>query len=53
MDELPDLSKLDPAQKGALIRELWPEVCVLAAQVTALQARVAELAGWLAKNSRN
>jgi hypothetical protein len=56
MDELPDLARLSVAEKDDLIRELWPLralVRQLSEQVTALTAKVAELEGRLAKNSRN
>jgi transposase len=56
MDELPDLARLSVAEKDELIRELWPLRALvrdLAAQVTALQAKVMELEARLAQNSRN
>jgi transposase len=56
MDELPDLDRLSVAEKDSLIRELWPLralVRQLSEQVTTLTAKVAELEGRLAKNSRN
>lgn len=56
MDELPDLARLSAAEKDELIRELWPLRALvrdLAAQVTALQAKVMELEARLAQNSRN
>lgn len=56
MDELPDLERLSVAEKDNLIRELWPLralVRQLSEQVATLTAKVAELEGRLAKNSRN
>lgn len=56
MEALPDLDLLSVAQKDELIRELWPLhalVLKLSEQVTTLTAKVAELEGRLAKNSRN
>lgn len=56
MDDLPDLARLSVAEKDDLIRELWPLrglVRQLLEQVATLSARVAELEGRLAKNSRN
>ena len=56
MDELPDLDRLSVAEKDDLIRELWPLralVRQLSEQVAALTAKVADLEGRLAKNSRN
>lgn len=56
MDELPDLDRLSVAEKDDLIRELWPLralVRQLSEQVATLTAKVAELEGRLAKNSRN
>lgn len=56
MDELPDLDCLSVAQKDALIRELWPLrrlVQQLGEQVVTLTARIVELEGRLALNSRN
>jgi len=49
METLPDLDGLSVAEKDALIGELWP----LRAHVAALTAKVAELEGRLAQNSRN
>jgi hypothetical protein len=56
MEELPDLDRLSVAEKDELIRELWPLralVRQLSAQVVTLTAKVAELEGRLALNSRN
>jgi transposase len=56
MDELPDLARLSVAEKDDLIRELWPLralVRQLSEQVATLTAKVAELEGRLALNSRN
>ena len=56
MDELPDLARLSVAEKDQLIRELWPLralVRQLSEQVATLTAKVAELEGRLALNSRN
>ena len=56
MDDLPDLDRLSVAEKDALIRELWPLralVRQLSEQVATLTAKVAELEGRLALNSRN
>lgn len=53
MDELPDLSRLNVAEKDELIRELWSLVRNLTAQVTSLQGKVQELEARLAQNSRN
>jgi transposase len=56
MEALPDLDRLSVAEKDALIRELWPLRALVAdwsAQVAALTARVSELQGRLAQNSRN
>lgn len=56
MEELPDLNRLSVAEKDELIRELWPLralVRQLSEQVVALTAKVTELEGRLAKNSRN
>jgi transposase len=56
MDELPDLDRLSVAEKDQLIRELWPLralVRELSEQVATLTAKVVELEGRLALNSRN
>ena len=56
MDELPNLDRLSVAEKDELIRELWPlRVLVrhLSEQVATLTAKVVELEGRLALNSRN
>lgn len=56
MDNLPDLERLSVAEKDDLIRELWPLrawVRQLSEQVAMLTAKVAELEGRLAQNSRN
>ena len=53
MDELPDLSRLNVAEKDELIRELWSLVRTLTAQVTSLQGKVQELEARLAQNSRH
>jgi transposase len=53
MDELPDLNRLNVAEKDELIRELWSLVRNLTAQVTSLQGKVQELEARLAQNSRN
>ena len=56
MDELPDLKRLNVAEKDSLIRELWPMralVRQLSEQVATLTTKVTELEGRLAKNSRN
>jgi transposase len=53
MDELPDLSRLNVAEKDELIRDLWSLVLNLTAQVTPLQTKVVELEARLSQNSRN
>jgi transposase len=53
MDELPDLSRLNVAEKDELIRDLWSLVLNLTAQVTTLQTKVVELEARLSQNSRN
>ena len=56
MDDLPDLDRLSVTEKDDLIGELWPLralVRQLSEQVATLTAKVAELEGRLAKNSRN
>ena len=47
MTQLPDLSRLSPDEKDALIRALWAQMQALTAQVQKLTARVAELEGRL------
>lgn len=53
MNELPDLDRLSHAEKDDLIRALFAHVAILTKQVEALTARVTELEGRLAQNSRN
>lgn len=53
MEELPDLTGFTHEQKDALIHFLWRTVCELRQEVARLNARVSELEGQLAKNSRN
>jgi transposase len=53
MNELPDLGRLSHAEKDDLIRALFAQVQALTKQVEMLTARVIELEGRLAKNSRN
>jgi transposase len=53
MDILPDLDRLSVAEKDELIRELMARVQVLTAEMAALTAKVIELEGRLAQNSRN
>lgn len=53
MDELPDLDRLSVAQKDDLIRALFAHVRALTKQVETLTAKVTELEGRLAQNSRN
>ena len=56
MQSLPDLAQLSHEQKDELIRALWPlgqQVKDLTAQLSAMQARIKELEGRLALNSRN
>ena len=53
MDELPDLDRLNVAAKDDLIRALFAQVQALTKQVEMLTAKVVELEGRLAKNSRN
>lgn len=53
MDEPPDLDRLSIADKDDLIRALFAQVKVLTGQVAALTAKVGELEGRLALNSRN
>lgn len=53
MKELPDLERLSHADKDELIRALFAQVQILTKQIETLTARVVELEGRLAKNSRN
>ena len=53
MPELPALSKLNVAEKDALIIALFEQVKELAATVQMLTARVQELEGRLRKDSHN
>ena len=56
MPNLPDLTQLSHAQKDELIRMLWPlqqQVQDLMAQMAAMQERITQLEGRLAKNSKN
>ncbi len=53
MKSLPDLDRLSVAEKDALIRAQFTQIQVLVAEVAALTAKVAELEGRLALNSRN
>src|ERR671915_1692484 len=53
MNSLPDLDRLSIAEKDALIRAQFAQIQVLTAEVAALRAKVAELEGHLALNSRN
>lgn len=56
MQSVPDLAQLSHAQKDELIRMLWPlvqQVQDLKSEVSAMQARIKELEGRLALNSRN
>ena len=53
MDELPDLDRLSVAEKDNLIRALFAQVAALTKRVETLTAKVAELEGRLALNSRN
>jgi transposase len=53
MKELPDLDRLSHADKDDLIRALFAQVQLLTRQVETLAAKVADLEGRLAKNSRN
>jgi transposase len=53
MEELPDLTGFTHEQKDALIHFLWRTVCELRQDVARLNARVFELEGQVAKNSRN
>jgi transposase len=53
MKSLPDLDRVSVAEKDALIRAQFAQIQVLVAEVAALTAKVAELEGCLALNSRN
>lgn len=53
MNGLPDLDRLNHAEKDDLIRALFAQVQALTKQVEMLTAKVAELEGRLAQNSRN
>ena len=56
MPSLPDLTQLSVEQKDELIRLLWPlqqQVQDLMAQMVAMQKRITQLEGRLAKNSKN
>jgi predicted regulator of Ras-like GTPase activity (Roadblock/LC7/MglB family) len=53
MESLPDLDRVSVAEKDALIRAQFAPIQVLVAEVAALTAKVAELEGRLALNSRN
>jgi hypothetical protein len=56
MPNLPDLTQLSHAQKDELIRMLRPlqqQVQDLMAQMAAMQDRITQLEGRLAKNSKN
>lgn len=53
MNELPDLDRLSHAEKDELIRALFAQVQALTKQLELLTAKVVELEGRLAKNSRN
>lgn len=53
MNELPDLERLSVAEKDDLIRALFAHVVALTKQVETLTAKVKELEGRLALNSRN
>jgi hypothetical protein len=56
MQNLPDLTQLSSAQKDELIIKLWPlqqQVQDLMVHLLVLQARVKELEGRLALNSKN
>ena len=53
MDELPDLDLLTVAQKDELIRVQHGMIVALTAQVEGLTAKLNELEGRLALNSRN
>jgi transposase len=53
MDSLPDLDRLSVTEKDELIRALIARVQTLTAEMAALTAKVVELEGRLAQNSRN
>ena len=53
MDALPDIDRLSVAEKDELICALFAQVVALSAHVETLTAKVAELEGRLALNSRN
>ena len=53
MEALPELDRLSVAEKDDLIRALFAQVQALTKQVETLAAKVRELEGRLAKNSRN
>ncbi len=53
MTDLPDLDRLSVAEKDELIRGLHTQVATLSRQVEKLTAKVTELEGRLALNSRN
>jgi transposase len=53
MDELPDLDRLSVAEKNVLIHGLFAQVMALSKQVATLTAKVIELEGRPALNSRN
>jgi transposase len=53
MESLPDLDRVSVAEKDALIRAQFAQIQVFVAEVAALTAKVAELEGRLALNSRN
>ena len=50
---LPDLDNLSVAEKDELVRALFSQVQLLIGQVSTLSAKVVELEGRLALNSRN
>lgn len=53
MYELPNLKQLNEAEKDALIYTLHTNLLALTAQITLLTAKISELEGQLAQNSRN
>lgn len=53
MGELPDLDRLSVSEKDELIRALFAHIAILTKQVEGLTAKVTELEGRLAQNSRN